>query len=89
MRPPGESLIPGQIYESNGLMLAAVLEAAGATVARLAATEDTEDAHAASLEKALDADVVVTSGGVSVGPHDLVRAFRHDSASRRSSGASR
>ena len=54
-------------------MLAAVLEAAGATVARLAATEDTEEAHAASLEEALAADVVVTSGGVSVGPHDLVR----------------
>ena len=76
LRPPGESLGRGQIYESNGLMLAAVLEAAGATTTRLAATEDTEDAHAASLEKALEADVVVTSGGVSVGPHDLVRAVQ-------------
>ena len=73
LRPPGEPLARGQIYESNGLMLAAVLEDAGATVTRLAATEDTEDAHATSLEKALEADVVVTSGGVSVGPHDLVR----------------
>ncbi len=73
LRPPGEPLTRGQIYESNGLMLAAVLEAAGATVTRLAAAEDTEDAHAASLEQALEADVVVTSGGVSVGPHDLVR----------------
>jgi molybdopterin molybdotransferase len=76
LRPPGETLARGQIYESNGLMLAAVLEAAGATVTRLAATEDTADAHAASLEKALEADVVVTSGGVSVGPHDLVRAVQ-------------
>jgi molybdopterin molybdotransferase len=76
LRPPGEPLTRGQIYESNGLMLAAVLEAAGATITRLAATEDTEDAHAASLEKALEADVVVTSGGVSVGPHDLVRAVQ-------------
>ena len=73
LRPPGDVLAPGQIYESNGVMLAAVLEAAGAMVARLAATEDTEEAHAASLEEALAADVVVTSGGVSVGPHDLVR----------------
>jgi molybdopterin molybdotransferase len=54
-------------------MLAAVLEASGALVTRLAATEDTEEAHAVSLEKAFEADVVVTSGGVSVGPHDLVR----------------
>lgn len=73
LRPPGETLASGQIYESNGVMLAAVLEAAGASVVRLAATEDTEEAHAASLEEALAADVVVTSGGVSVGPHDLVR----------------
>lgn len=73
LRPPGADLTPGQIYESNGLMLSAVLTASGAVVTRLAATEDTEEAHAASLEEALAADVVVTSGGVSVGPHDLVR----------------
>ena len=73
LRPPGSDLSRGQIYESNGLMLSAVLAASGAVVTRLAATEDTEAAHAASLEQALAADVVVTSGGVSVGPHDLVR----------------
>ena len=75
LRAPGESLGAGQIYESNGIMLAAVLEAAGAVVERSAATEDTEEAHTRALEYALDgADVVVTSGGVSVGPHDLVRS---------------
>ncbi len=73
LRPPGVELEPGQIYESNGIMLAALLEAGGAVVTRLAATEDTEEAHRASLDQALAADVVVTSGGVSVGPHDLVR----------------
>ena len=73
LRTPGEPLGAGQIYESNGIMLAAVLEAAGAVVERCAATEDTEEAHTRALEQALDADVVVTSGGVSVGPHDLVR----------------
>ncbi len=73
LRTPGEPLGAGQIYESNGIMLAAVLEAAGAVVERFAATEDTEEAHTRALEQALDADVVVTSGGVSVGPHDLVR----------------
>ena len=73
LRPPGEPLGAGQIYESNGIMLAAVLEAAGAVVERLAATEDTEEAHTRALEYALGSDVVVTSGGVSVGPHDLVR----------------
>lgn len=73
LRPPGGPLQVGQIYESNGIMLEAVLEAAGAVVERLPATEDSEEAHERALERALDSDVVVTSGGVSVGPYDLVR----------------
>ena len=73
LRPPGAELEPGQIYESNGIMLEAVLRESGAVVERLAAAEDTEEALEQALERALTADVVVTSGGVSVGPHDLVR----------------
>jgi molybdopterin molybdotransferase len=73
LRAPGEELEPGQIYESNGIMLARVFEEAGAVVERLAAAEDTEAALEQALARALEADVVVTSGGVSVGPHDLVR----------------
>ena len=73
LRPPGQALEAGQIYESNGIMLAAALAQAGAAVERLGVTEDSEDALAEALERALEADVVVTSGGVSVGPHDLVR----------------
>jgi molybdopterin molybdotransferase len=73
LRAPGEPLGPGQIYESNGLMLAALLGTAGAVVERLAPVEDDPSEHRRALADALDADVVVTSGGVSVGPHDLVR----------------
>jgi len=73
LRPPGEELEVGQIYESNGVMLEAALAAAGAVVERLGVAEDSEEALAGVLERALAADVVVTSGGVSVGPHDLVR----------------
>ncbi len=73
LRPPGEPLEPGQIYESNGVMLAAALESVGARVERLAVVEDAEEALEQTLARALEADVVVTSGGVSVGPHDLVR----------------
>ena len=73
LRPAGETLRPGEIYESNGVMIAAVLEEAGAIVERSGATEDSEAAHVLALEHALGSDVVVTSGGVSVGPHDLVR----------------
>jgi molybdopterin molybdotransferase len=73
LRPPGSALEPGQVYEANGSMLAAALTAAGAEVRQHGAVADDEAAHRDVLEQALSADVVVTSGGVSVGPHDLVR----------------
>jgi molybdopterin molybdotransferase len=78
LRPPGEPLSPGQIYESNGPMLEAQLRSAGAEVERLPPVEDDPAAHRHALERALDADVVVTTGGVSVGPHDLVREIEAD-----------
>ncbi len=74
LRAPGESLGPGEIYESNGPMLEAILWRAGCDVTRMHPVADDPDAHRASLAAALAADVVVTSGGVSVGPHDLVRS---------------
>ena len=73
LRPPGEPLGPGEVYEANGLMLAAALASAGASVERLPAVEDDLDAHRAAIALGLEADVLVTSGGVSVGRHDLVR----------------
>jgi len=73
LRRPGELLEPGQIYEANGLLLAAQLESAGAEVERLSPVADDEAAHREALSRGLQADVLVTSGGVSVGPHDLVR----------------
>ena len=73
LRRPGEPLAAGEIYEANGLILSAQLEAAGAVVELMPAVGDDEAAHRGALEHALDVDVVVTSGGVSVGPHDLVR----------------
>jgi molybdopterin molybdotransferase len=73
LRAPGESLGPGQIYESNAPMLAAAFEAAGAEVERIGPVSDDEGEHRRALERGLEADVLVSSGGVSVGPHDLVR----------------
>ena len=70
---PGTPLAPGRIYESNGVMLAAALAAAGADIEVVPAVSDDDAAHRAALERGLAADVLVTSGGVSVGPHDLVR----------------
>jgi molybdopterin molybdotransferase len=73
LRSPGERLEPGQIYEANGVMLAAALASAGAVVMSPTSVTDDEQAHRAVLERGLAADVLVTSGGVSVGPHDLIR----------------
>jgi molybdopterin molybdotransferase len=73
LRAPGEQLEPGQIYEANGPLLAAQLESAGAEVERLSPVVDDEEAHREALARGLAADLLVTSGGVSVGPHDLVR----------------
>jgi molybdopterin molybdotransferase len=74
LRRPGEALRPGQIYEANGVILSAQLGSAGAEVGRLESVADDEGAHRNALEAGLEADVLVTSGGVSVGPHDLVRS---------------
>jgi molybdopterin molybdotransferase len=73
LRPSGALLRPGEIYESNGLMLAALLTEAGAEVELLGPVADEEEAHRAAIARGLGLDVLVTSGGVSVGPHDLVR----------------
>jgi molybdopterin molybdotransferase len=71
---PGGSLQPGQIYETNSLMLSAALAAAGAEVVTQRPVADDEEALRQTLERGLATDVLVTSGGVSVGEHDLVRA---------------
>src|SRR5581483_1772874 len=76
--PPGTPLQPGQVYEANALMLASALAAAGAQVERLPAVADDESAHRDAIARGLEADVLVTSGGVSVGPHDLVRRIESE-----------
>jgi molybdopterin molybdotransferase len=71
---PGAPLAPGQIHETNGLTLAALATQTGAEVVRAAVVRDTEVETREAIADALDrADVVVISGGVSVGPHDHVK----------------
>ncbi|MCW2954568.1 MAG: molybdenum cofactor synthesis domain protein, partial [Conexibacter sp.] len=74
LRPPGAPLGPGEIHNSNAVALAALATEAGAEVVTARAVADdrasTEAAFAAALA---GADVVIASGGVSVGPHDHVK----------------
>jgi molybdopterin molybdotransferase len=72
--PAGTPLLHGQIPDSNSLLLAAAARAAGCDVVRVGAVPD--DAAALRAELAVHdgtADVVVTSGGVSVGAYDVVK----------------
>jgi len=72
--PPGLPLGPGQIYDSNSLTLAAQATEAGAEVRRLGIARDSLADLLALLQEAVAwADVVVLSGGVSVGAHDHVK----------------
>ena len=75
LRRPGEALRPGEVYESNTVMLAAQLRRAGADAEVHDAVADDADATREALERALEADMLITSGGVSVGEHDLVRGL--------------
>ena len=78
LRSPGDVLEPGQIYESNRRMIAAALATSGAEIEVLPVAADDPEAHRAAIAAGLEADVLVTSGGVSMGPHDLVRHVAAD-----------
>jgi molybdopterin molybdotransferase len=74
LKAPGEPLGPGEIHNSNGPMLVALAEHQGATCPPAARLPDDRSATEAGLASALEtADVVIVSGGVSVGPHDHVK----------------
>ncbi|MBC7234752.1 MAG: molybdopterin molybdotransferase MoeA [Chloroflexi bacterium] len=71
---PGQPLGPGQIYDSNSFALCAAVELAGGMALRGERVIDTEEALRASLLQAIEqADLVITSGGVSMGTRDLVK----------------
>jgi molybdenum cofactor synthesis domain-containing protein len=69
---PGQPLPPGHIYDVNRFTLGAIVEAHGGIADPRRATEDTVDALIAALDAAAGADLIVFSGGSSVGDRDLV-----------------
>jgi molybdopterin molybdotransferase len=70
---PGQPLRPGQIYESNRLATLLLLETLGAEAVDGGTVRDDPAALRALLAAAGDYDFIITSGGASVGDHDLVK----------------
>ncbi len=74
LQMPGEALQPGMIYNSNIFTVAGMLRALGCEVIDLGQVEDTLDAtKAALMDAAAQSDLVIASGGVSVGEEDHVK----------------
>ncbi|HTU97879.1 MAG TPA: gephyrin-like molybdotransferase Glp [Solirubrobacteraceae bacterium] len=74
LRAPGEPLGPGEIHNSNAPMLTGLAQRAGAVVDPASRLPDDRDATTRGIGDALaSSDVVIITGGVSVGPHDHVK----------------
>jgi molybdopterin molybdotransferase len=72
---PGHDLVLGQVYDANGIGLAAAADELGARATRVGIVDDDPRAVRAAVEDQLGAaDVLVTSGGVSAGAADVVKA---------------
>ena len=76
--PLGAPPEPGRIHESNGLMVRLLAERAGAEVVDHGVIGDDLEATRAAGRAGLEGDVLVVSGGVSVGPHDHVKPAFED-----------
>jgi len=84
---PGSVRKPGQIYDSNRFSLRGLVEAAGATAVDDGIVPDQfDELHARLLRAAEHADVVLTSGGVSVGDYDLVKAVLQEIGGQQAGG---
>ncbi len=79
VEPGTRELAPGEIFDSNSYAIVAQCREAGADARRLYAASDDAETLRVAIEEALEtADVVVTSGGVSVGEKDLVKSTMLD-----------
>jgi molybdopterin molybdotransferase len=73
LRQPDAPLGPGEIYETNGIMLSELVRKSGGSPVYFDPIPDDEEAHIRTLGEALQSDVVIIAGGVSVGEKDLVK----------------
>ena len=76
--PGAGPLRPGEVYDANGASMAALVAAAGAELAGIKRVGDEPDELEAVIATCGEADLIVTSGGVSKGERDAVRDLLHD-----------
>jgi molybdopterin molybdotransferase len=74
LKRPDEQLGPGEIYETNRVMLQELVRAAGGIPRQFHPVPDQEEEHLRVLREAASDDVMVIAGGVSVGERDLVKS---------------
>jgi molybdopterin molybdotransferase len=73
----GGKLEPGQIYDSNSALLHALLRRCGASVKSQEHCRDEREALLEAIKRGIKNDILIISGGVSVGEHDLVKEALH------------
>lgn len=71
----GQPLAPGKVIDSNGIALAALVRECGATAEMLGIARDTDASHVEKMTRGLEADMFITTAGVSIGERDLVRGI--------------
>jgi len=70
---PGKKIGPGQIYDSNSALLHALLKRCGAVVNSIEHSRDDRESLTDAIQRGIENHVLVITGGVSVGKHDLVK----------------
>jgi molybdopterin molybdotransferase len=75
---PGERIAPGQIYESNSALLDALLQRSGAAVKAVEHCPDKRESLIDAIKRGTKNHILIISGGVSVGEHDLVKDALHE-----------
>ena len=75
---PGAKLQPGQIYDSNSILLQALVQRAGAEVASIERCGDNADSLRKAFRSGANSEIVIVTGGVSVGEHDFVHQTLRD-----------
>lgn len=75
---PGDKLRPGQIYDSNSVLLQGLVQRCGAVAAGTQHCRDEADQLRSAFRSTAESEIMIVTGGISVGEHDLVQSSLRD-----------